>query len=86
MTCARCAVLIHLVQHKRLNQVALAQILEISPITLVRLPDRLEAAGFVERMPDPDDRRAHILALNAKALRTIESIHDLNRKTYDDLG
>ena len=85
MTCARCAVLIHLAQHKVFNQTALAQILAIRPITLVRLLDRLEAAGFVERMPDPNDRRAHILALTAKALPIIESIHDLNRKTCGDL-
>jgi DNA-binding MarR family transcriptional regulator len=85
MTCARCAVLIHLAQHKVFNQTSLAQILAIRPITLVRLLDRLEAAGFVERIPDPHDRRAHILALTAKALPIIESIRDLNRKTCGDL-
>jgi DNA-binding MarR family transcriptional regulator len=86
MTCARCAVLIHLAQHKVFNQAALAQILDIRPTTLVRLLDWLEAAGFVARMPDPDDRRAHVLALTAKALPIIERIHDLTRQTYDDLG
>jgi MarR family transcriptional regulator, transcriptional regulator for hemolysin len=84
MTPGRCAVLMQLAQHKGFNQAALAQILDIRPITLVRLLDRLEAAGFVERIPDPDDRRAHVLALTAKALPIIESIHDLNRKTFDD--
>src|ERR1700729_260068 len=84
-TLGRCAVLIQLAQHERPNQAALAQILNIRPITLVRLLDRLEAAGFVERIPDPDDRRAHVLALTAKALPIIESIHDLNRKTCNDL-
>ena len=85
MTRGRCAVLVHLAQHKRSNQAALAQILDIRPITLVRLLDRLEAAGFVERIPDPDDRRAHVLALTAEASPIIKSIHDLNRKTCDDL-
>src|ERR1700722_1157588 len=85
MTLGRCAVLIQLAQHERPNQAALAQILDIRPITLVRLLDRLEAGGFVERIPDPDDRRAHVLALTAKALPIIESIHDLNRKTCTDL-
>src|ERR1700721_4027240 len=37
MTLGRCAVLIHLPQHERPNQAALAQILDIRPITLVRL-------------------------------------------------
>jgi MarR family transcriptional regulator for hemolysin len=85
MTLGRCAVLMQLAQHQGGNQAALAQILDIRPITLVRLLDRLEAAGFIERIPDPDDRRAHVLALTAKALPIIESIHDLNRKTCDDL-
>jgi DNA-binding MarR family transcriptional regulator len=85
MTLGRCAVLIQLAQHERPNQAALARILDIRPITLVRLLDRLEAGGFVERIPDPDDRRAHVLALTAKALPLIESIHDLNRKTFNDL-
>jgi MarR family transcriptional regulator for hemolysin len=85
MTLGRCAVLVQLAQHERPNQAALAQILDIRPITLVRLLDRLEAGGFVERLPDPDDRRAHVLALTAKALPIIESIHDLNRKTCNDL-
>jgi MarR family transcriptional regulator, transcriptional regulator for hemolysin len=85
MTLGRCAVLTQLAQHERPNQAALAQILDIRPITLVRLLDRLEAGGFVERIPDPDDRRAHVLALTAKALPIIESIHDLNRKTCNDL-
>jgi MarR family transcriptional regulator, transcriptional regulator for hemolysin len=85
MTSARCAILTHLAQHKMFNQTALAHILAIRPITLVRLLDRLEAAGFVERMPDPNDRRAHILALTAKALPIIKSIRDLNRSACGDL-
>jgi MarR family transcriptional regulator for hemolysin len=85
MTLGRCAVLIQLAQHERPNQAALAQILDIRPITLVRLLDRLEAGGFVARIPDPDDRRAYVLALTAKALPIIERIHDLNRKTCNDL-
>src|ERR1700685_3250348 len=85
MTLGRCAVLIQLAQHERPNQAALAQILDIRPITLVRPLDRLEAAGFVERLPDPDDRRAHVLGVTAKPLPIIESIHDLNRKTCNDL-
>jgi len=85
MTRARCAVLIQLAQHEGVNQAALARILDIRSITLVRLLDRLEAAGLVARMPDPQDRRAHVLALTAKALPIIERIYDQGRKTYDDV-
>jgi MarR family transcriptional regulator for hemolysin len=85
MTRARCAVLIYLAQHDGVHQATLARILDISPMTLARLLDRLEAAGFVARMPDPNDRRAHVLALTAKALPIIERIYDLTRKIDDDL-
>jgi DNA-binding MarR family transcriptional regulator len=85
MTRARCAVVTHLAQHEGVNQVGLAQVLGIRPITLVRLLDRLETAGFVTRMPDPHDRRAHVLTLTAKARPIIASICDLTRKTNDDL-
>ena len=77
MTCARCAVLIHLAQLGSGNQAALAHRLDITPITLVRLLDRLEADGLVARMPDPHDRRAHLLAPTAKALPVIACIYEL---------
>jgi MarR family transcriptional regulator for hemolysin len=85
MTRARFLVLIHLAGFVGLNQAVLSQILDIRPSTLARLLDRLEAAGFVARIPDPDDGRAHILALTAKALPIIECINDLTRKTDDEL-
>ena len=85
MSRARCAVLIHLARHEGVNQVTLARILDIRPISLGRLLDRLEAAGFVVRRPDPDDRRVHVLALTAKALPIVERIDDLTRKIHDDL-
>jgi MarR family transcriptional regulator, transcriptional regulator for hemolysin len=84
LTSARCTVLIYLAQHEGASQSALAQYLDIRPSTLVRLLDRLEAAGFVTRLPDPHDRRAHILALAAKARPVITSIYGLVRRSYDD--
>ena len=85
MTRARCAVLSHLARHEGVNQVTLARILDIRPISLVRLLDRLEAADFVVRRPDPDNRRVHVLALTAKALPIVERIDGLTRRIYDDL-
>lgn len=85
MTRAGCTVLYHLARHDGVNQAALAQILDIAPMTLVGLLDRLEAAGLVARMPHPDDRRSHVLALTAKALPIVGYIYDQTGKTYDDL-
>jgi MarR family transcriptional regulator, transcriptional regulator for hemolysin len=85
MTGARCTVLIYLAQHEGVNQAALAKMLEIRPITLGRLIDRLEADGFVTRAPASDDRPAHMLALTAKALPIVEYIYVLTKRIYDDL-
>jgi DNA-binding MarR family transcriptional regulator len=41
-----------------IGQAALSELLEVQPITLARLIDRLEAAGWIERRPHPTDRRA----------------------------
>ena len=50
-----------------LRQSQLADELEIKPMTVTRLVDRLEEAGLVERRTDPRDRRAQRLHLTEKA-------------------
>jgi DNA-binding MarR family transcriptional regulator len=48
--------------------------LEIEPISLARLIDRMEQAGWVVRRPDPADRRARLLYLAAKAKPMFERV------------
>jgi MarR family transcriptional regulator for hemolysin len=79
MTCARCAVLLKLEQPGGFNQVTLAHSLDLAPITVVRLLDRLETAGLVSRLPDPHDRRAYLLTPTAKARPLIACIQDIFR-------
>jgi DNA-binding MarR family transcriptional regulator len=67
-------VLARLKRQPGLRQVELADILEVEPITLCRIVDRLEEAGLVERQPDPSDRRAWRLALTDKAQPVISSL------------
>jgi DNA-binding MarR family transcriptional regulator len=82
LTRAQCAVLAHLARQEGINQAALAQSLDIEPITLVRLLDRLEASGLIERKPDATDRRAYVLMLTAKARPVLARIYDLADKVY----
>ena len=79
MTYAQCAVLLKLEHPGGLNQVTLAHILDVAPMTLVRLLDRLKTAGLVSRLPDPHDRRAYLLTPTAKAQPLIACIHDIIR-------
>lgn len=69
LTRAQAAVLANLARQEGINQVSLAQILELEPITLARLLDRLQAASLIERRPDPKDRRAHLLYLTNPLIR-----------------
>ena len=57
MTRAQWRVIAVLRRNEGINQTAMADIMDIEPITLGRHIDRLEEAGSVERRPDPDDRR-----------------------------
>jgi DNA-binding MarR family transcriptional regulator len=63
MTRAQCVILIKVRCRPGLSQSELATLMEVEPISVVRLIDRLEAAGMVERRPDPSDRRMHRLHL-----------------------
>jgi DNA-binding MarR family transcriptional regulator len=84
LTRAQAAVLAYLARQEGINQAALAQILELEPITLARLLDRLQAAGLVERRPDPKDRRAHLLYLTAAAYPLLDRIFALAAEVRED--
>lgn len=80
MTRAQCVTLIKLECRPGLSQTELAAILEVEPITVARLIDRLEASGMVERRPDPSDRRMHrlhLLPAAAPILKEIDAYRDV---------
>lgn len=76
LTQAQWQALVHLSRNEGIRQVSLAEIMEIQPITLVRLIDRLQAAGWVERRADPGDRRAFQLYLTDHARPLLEQLWD----------
>lgn len=57
MTRAQWSILIHLQNQPGLSQKELSNILEVEPISVARLVDRLARAGLVERRADERDRR-----------------------------
>src|SRR5271168_4124249 len=78
LTRSQCRVLGYLARHEGINQAGLADLLEIKPMTLVRQLDRMEADGWIERHPDPGDRRARRLVLTEKARPILARILDLS--------
>jgi len=68
MTRAQWVILFWLRRQPGLSQKELSEILEVEPITVARLIDRLEARGLMERRPDAKDRRIWRLHLMPPAM------------------
>jgi DNA-binding MarR family transcriptional regulator len=76
-TRAQWIVLYRLRQQEGLSQVDLAEVLELQPISLVRLLDRLVEHGLLERRHDPKDRRANRLFLTASGRQLVDDLDSL---------
>ena len=77
LTLAQCKVLVYLADHEGISQVQLAELTELEPMTLVRVLDRMESDGWLERRSDPADRRARRLYLKAKGKPLVDEIWHL---------
>jgi DNA-binding MarR family transcriptional regulator len=84
LTRAQCRVLGYLARNEGINQAGLAELLEIKPMTLVRQIDRMEQDGWIERRPDPADRRARRLVLTAKARPILARIRELSSEVRNE--
>lgn len=67
-----------------LRQTELAEYLEMEPIAVGRVIDRLQAAGFVERRPDPKDRRAWRLHTTEQARGIVDDMEVIARGLRKD--
>ncbi|MFE7314762.1 MarR family winged helix-turn-helix transcriptional regulator [Streptomyces sp. NPDC057555] len=56
------------------NLAALAAALQVNPSTAMRMVDRLEAAGLVDRQVNPSNRREVALRLTASGRRLVETV------------
>jgi len=74
---AQWAVLIRIDRHEGLKQTELADMLDLQPITLTRLLDRLSNNGLIERRADPNDRRANRLYLKPAAKPLLDRLADV---------
>lgn len=84
-TRAQWIVLFRLRQQEGLSQVDLADVLELQPISLVRLLDRLVEHGLLERRHDPKDRRANRLFLTAKGRQLVDDLDGLRDAIATDV-
>ncbi|WP_407049522.1 MarR family winged helix-turn-helix transcriptional regulator [Methyloraptor flagellatus] len=81
MTRAQWVLLGRLSRQEGLTQTEMAEILEMQPISLVRLVDKLTEQGLIERRPHPTDRRANLLFITDAGRATLEAV----QPTADDM-
>ena len=80
---AQWTVLVRLDRSEGLKQSELAEILDLQPISLTRLLDRLAENGLIERRPDPNDRRANRLYLTPAARPLLTELADLGQELME---
>lgn len=79
LTRSQWQVLAYLARNEGINQASLADLLEVEPITLSRHIDKMEGAGWVERRPDPHDRRVRLLYLSPNAATVLDQMRGIGR-------
>jgi DNA-binding MarR family transcriptional regulator len=81
LTLTQCKTLTRLEKHEGINQATLAELVEVEPMAMVRILDRMEADALIERRPDPADRRARSLFLTRKGRALLSEVWSLAEAT-----
>jgi MarR family transcriptional regulator for hemolysin len=82
---AQAKTLTRLEKNQGVSQARLAELAEVDAMAMVRILDRMEADGLLERRLDPADRRARCLYLTAKAKPILSEIWRLSDETREEL-
>lgn len=67
-----------------IKQTELSALLEVEPISVARIIDRLEKAGWVERRLHPSDRRVRCLFLTKQSEKIVSEMNKLAIETRKD--
>ncbi len=84
LTLAQCRALVRLADCEGVSQIRLAELTDLEPMTLVRILDRMESEGWLERRSDPRDRRIRCLYLTSKAKPLLDDIRHLIEITWGE--
>lgn len=84
LTLAQCKVLAQLSCNQGISQARLAEITDTDPMALVRTLDRMEQDKWIERRPDPADRRAHCLYVRAPAEPVVNRIWEVSDQSRSE--
>src|SRR5262249_12059157 len=84
LTRSQWQVLAWLSLHEGIHQGGLAELLELEPITLARIADKLAAAGLPERRAHPRDRRIRPLYLTPAAHPLLDRVWAIGAQTREE--
>jgi len=73
LTRAQYRALAYLSYHGEMNQAALADLMEVAPISAGRLLDRMEEGGWIARRPNAEDRRERMVRITEKAEQALDA-------------
>ena len=85
LTAAQARMLLFLNRFPGEKQGFYAERLEVEPITLTRLVDRMEDAGWLERCADPEDRRANLLQLTEKSHDVVSGLRAIVEGLFEEV-
>lgn len=84
LSSAQWRLLIHVIKAGAVPQARLSELLEIEPISVSRLVDRMEAAGWVAREADPSDRRIKNVVATDRTHAVKGDLRDLVTRVYEE--
>lgn len=76
--------LIRLMREGKAPQIRLAELLEIEPISVSRLVDRMAEGGWVTREKDPADRRINLVVPTRKATQAYEELRGMSESVFEE--
>ena len=83
LSAAQWRLLVRLVKEEGVAQARLAELLEIEPISVSRLLDRMEESGWIERRQDAGDRRVRTIFPTGKSRDAFAAIKGAAGEVYD---
>jgi len=83
LSAAQWRLMVRVVREEGLTQARLAELLEIEPISVSRLIDRMQEGGWVERRQDAADRRVHMIFPTARSRETFGAIKGVAGEVFE---
>ena len=84
LSAAQWRLLGHLLRDGPMTQITLAALLDVEPISVSRLIDRMEQQGWLRREAHPEDRRARIVVATEKAREVAPTVRAIAEGLYED--